>query len=160
MASSRASKSSAGGAAVLDGGLAAGLFDEDLAHGPGGGPEELPPPFPAGVLVPHQAQVRLVDEGRRLQGLSRPQLARQRPGQAAQLGVNVRPQGRSGLFFDRGVFGARWFRHRATSCGAKGTEKSVEILTLAPRHSQMIRQGRQALFPAARHPEECPTCPF
>src|SRR5262249_2923871 len=66
--------------------------------------------------------------------------------QAAQLGVNLRQQGRCGLLFDRRVFRARRFRHRANSSGAGRAKKSAEILTLVPSHSQMVRQGRQANF--------------
>src|SRR5262249_12563363 len=40
-------------AAVFLAGLAAGLLDEDLAHGPRRRPEEMALPFPAGVLFPH-----------------------------------------------------------------------------------------------------------
>src|SRR5262249_24086971 len=59
--------------AVLAAGLAAGLVDEDLAHGPGGRPEEVPPPLPAGVAVTDHFQVGLVDQGGGLEGLARGQ---------------------------------------------------------------------------------------
>jgi hypothetical protein len=66
----------------------------------------MPPAFPTGVLVAHQAQVCLVDQGRRLQGLAGLQLARQRRRQAAQLGVDFGQQIRGWLILDRGLIGA------------------------------------------------------
>ena len=75
----------------------AGLFDEDLAHGLRGRAEEMAPAFPAGVPVPHQAEIRLVDQGRRLEGLAGGQPGRERRGQAAQLRVEHRQQFRRRL---------------------------------------------------------------
>ena len=56
-------------AAVLVTGLAARLLDEDLAHGPRRGAEEVAPALPAGILVADQPQVGLVDQGGRLERL-------------------------------------------------------------------------------------------
>lgn len=57
-------------ATPLDGPLAPGLLDEDVAHGAGGGKEEMSAAFVGGVLV-DQPHVRLVDEGGGLEGLRR-----------------------------------------------------------------------------------------
>jgi len=66
-------------AALGRAGLAPGLLDQDVAHGPAGGEEEVPPGLPGGGLV-GQPQVGLVDQGGRLQGLARRQPAHPRPG--------------------------------------------------------------------------------
>jgi hypothetical protein len=66
------------------------LFDEDVPHRPRGGAEEVAAALPAGVLIAHQAQVRFVDEGGRLQGLARRQSASHRGSQSAQLRVDDR----------------------------------------------------------------------
>ena len=107
IASSSASRSSAGGsirarpsarldaagaAAALAAVLAARLLDQDLAHGPGGGPEEVSASRPAGILVLYQSQIGLMDQGRRLKSLAWPQPGRPRRGQVAQLGVELRKQ--------------------------------------------------------------------
>ena len=80
--------------------LAARLLDQDLAHRPRRGAEEVPPALPAGILVADQPQVGLVDQGGRLERLPGAQLLRQRRGQAAQLVVDRRQQvrRRPGLF--------------------------------------------------------------
>jgi hypothetical protein len=67
---------------VFETALVAGLFDQDLAHRPRGGAEEMAPAFPAGILVPHQPEIRLMDQGRRLEGLAGGQPGRQGRGQA------------------------------------------------------------------------------
>ena len=82
---------------VFETGLVAGLFDEDLAHRLRGRAEEMAPAFPAGILVPHQPEIRLVDQGRRLEGLAGAQPGRQRRGQPAQLVVENRQQFRRRL---------------------------------------------------------------
>ena len=62
----------AGPAAPLGGLSPAGAFDEDAAHGLGGRREEVAAVIPPrGVGRANQPQVRLVDEGRRLEGLPR-----------------------------------------------------------------------------------------
>src|SRR5262249_37988210 len=53
-------------------------------------PEEVAAALPAGVLALHQAEVRLVHQGGRLEGLAGPALGRQRRGQAPQLRVQLR----------------------------------------------------------------------
>src|SRR5262249_33728355 len=50
-------------------GLAPRLLDEDVAHGAGGGEEEVPPRLPGDVALVGQAPVRPVERRRRLQGL-------------------------------------------------------------------------------------------
>ena len=84
-------------------GLAAGLVDEDLAHGLGGCAEEVAAAFPAGVLVADQVEVRLVDQGGRGEGLPRGQPARQGGRQAAQFRVHGGQQLLGGL--PRGCWG-------------------------------------------------------
>src|SRR5262249_44073680 len=59
----------AAAAAPRRAGLAPRLLDEDVAHGPGCGDEEMPPGLPGQVVPVGEAQVDLVDKGRRLQGL-------------------------------------------------------------------------------------------
>jgi hypothetical protein len=47
------------------------LFDQDAAHGRGGGPEEVAAIRPAvGVGRPHEPHVRLVDQGSRVEGVA------------------------------------------------------------------------------------------
>ncbi len=60
-------------ATMFDASLAAGRLDENAAHRFGGGAEKVSPSFPfrRGGVLPHQSQVRLVDEGRGLQRLAR-----------------------------------------------------------------------------------------
>ena len=55
-------------AALLRPGLAARLFDQDVAHGSRGGEEEVLPAFPGHVAFAGDAQVDLVDQRRRLSG--------------------------------------------------------------------------------------------
>ena len=50
---------------------APGAINQDMAHGFGGGAEEMPPVFPSLFFIAQQAQVRLVDQGRGLQRLAR-----------------------------------------------------------------------------------------
>jgi hypothetical protein len=76
-------------AAALETGFAAGVLDEEAAHGLGGGGEELAAAVPVSVgRLADQAQVRLVDQRRgleRLPGCLVPQPVR---GQAAQVVVD------------------------------------------------------------------------
>jgi hypothetical protein len=48
-------------------------------------------------VVPDQSEVRLMDEGGRLEGLARPLPGEQVGGQSAELGVHEREQGGGGL---------------------------------------------------------------
>jgi hypothetical protein len=57
-------------AAVLHGAVPARPLDEDLAHGAGGGAEEVARAVPPRGAIPDQAQVGLVDERCGLQGLA------------------------------------------------------------------------------------------
>ncbi len=59
-------------AAALEAGVPAGLLDEDVPHGPGRGVEEVAAALPVNVLfAPHQPQIGLVDQGRRLKCVAR-----------------------------------------------------------------------------------------
>ena len=75
---------------MLVGPLAPPLLDEDVPHCPRGGAEEVAAALPAGILIAHQAQERLVNQGGRLKGLAGRQPAAQRAGQSAQLRVDDR----------------------------------------------------------------------
>ncbi len=74
----------------LVGALAARVVDEDLAHGSRRGGEEMTAPLPAGIRLADQAQIGLVDERRRLKGLTRLPPGHQRSGKLAQLPVEER----------------------------------------------------------------------
>ena len=78
-------------AAVLFPALAASLFNEYPPHGLGRRREEVPAAVPAlDVLCVYQPQIRLVDEGRRLEGLARFLLSQPLRRQLPQLIVNQR----------------------------------------------------------------------
>ena len=77
--------------------LTPGLLDEDVPHRPRRGAEEVAAAVPAGVPIAHQAEVGLVDQGGRLEGLAGRQPAGQRGGQSPQLRVDDRQQFRRGL---------------------------------------------------------------
>src|SRR6516165_7732117 len=80
-------------AAVLGASLAAGIVDQDAAHGLGGGGEEMPPTVPVlGVLTLEQTEVRLVDQSRGLKGLPGLFLGQLLCGQPAQLVIDQREQ--------------------------------------------------------------------
>jgi len=156
IASSSASRSSAGRldvghpfgqfdaltlAAVFVTGLASGLFDEDLAHGSRRGAEEVAPALPAGVRLPHQAKVRLVDQGGRLQRLPRAQLLGQRRSQAAQFVVDRRQQVRRRPGLLRHLF----VTHGHHPAGASPPRKKIPITVAVGRpHYRMRRQPEQA----------------
>ena len=65
------------------------------------GAEEVAAAVPAGILLADQKQVRLVDQGGRLQSLAGRQPAGQRRGQPAQLILDDRQQFRRRLHFRR-----------------------------------------------------------
>src|SRR5882672_7556315 len=58
-------------AAVAHGTLSTRRINEDMAHGFGGGSEEMCPPGESSWLVPGQAQPSLVNQGRGLEGVTR-----------------------------------------------------------------------------------------
>src|SRR5437762_11044777 len=58
-------------AAVTRGTLATRRINEDMAHGFGGGGEEMSAPGKSPWLVPGQAQPSLVNQGRGLEGVPR-----------------------------------------------------------------------------------------
>src|SRR5262249_25957643 len=73
----------------------AGIFDEDAAHGLGGGGEEMTTAVPALTLdFAHQSYIRLVDQRRGLERLAGLLLRQPPGGELAQLVVD---QGQEGL---------------------------------------------------------------
>ena len=95
-------------AALLRPGLAARLFDQDVAHGPRGGEEEVLPAFPGHVAIAGDPQVDLVDQRRRLQGLAGRLPCQSRPRELVQLGIDQRQEIRRRL----PVPGLRRLEHR------------------------------------------------
>src|SRR5262249_57371755 len=79
--------------AAADTVLAAGVVDEDAAHGLGGRREEVHAAVPERLRAgADELEIRLVDQGRGLEGVSRP-LASEAPGrQPAQLFVDERQE--------------------------------------------------------------------
>jgi hypothetical protein len=77
------------------------LLDEDVAHGAGGGEEEVPPGLPTDVALVGEPQVRLMHQGRRLQGLPGRQVGHAVTGELVQLLVHDRQE----LIRRRGVAG-------------------------------------------------------
>src|SRR5262249_34920384 len=85
-------------AAPLEPALVPGAVEQDAAHGLGGGREEVPAGVPGRPPAgPHQPEVRLVDEGGRLEGLTRGLLGHPGGGELAQLVVDEREQVGRGL---------------------------------------------------------------
>src|SRR4051794_23801799 len=80
--------------AVLDGFLPPGIVDEDATHGLGGGGEKMP--LIVELLIAQQTQERLVDQGRRLEGLTRRFLRQFLSGKLAQLVIDDRQKLRGG----------------------------------------------------------------
>ena len=80
-------------------GLAASLLDQDVAHGPGGSEEEVPPALESHGAVAGNPQVCLVNQGRRLERVSRRLPCHARPRELVQLIVDQRQQlrGRLGI---------------------------------------------------------------
>ena len=78
----------AGAAAPLPGLPPAGGLDEDAAHRLGGGREEVAAGVPPPVSAADEPEVRLVDQGGRLEGLARGLGGQPGGGQLAQLGVH------------------------------------------------------------------------
>src|SRR5262245_27003802 len=86
--------------AVPEAALAAGRFDEDAAHGLGGGGEELTPAGPPGPHRPGLAgepQVGLVDQVGRLEGVARALAGQAVGGQPPQFVVDEREEVGGGL---------------------------------------------------------------
>jgi hypothetical protein len=79
-------------AAPLRPGLAPRLFDQDVAHGTGGGEEEVLPALPAHGAVAGDPQIGLVDQGSGLEGLTRRLVGQLLGGELAQLVVDERQQ--------------------------------------------------------------------
>jgi hypothetical protein len=80
-------------APVFDALLPPGILDQDAAHGLGRGGEEMAATVPWLVCVaPDQPQIRLVDQGGRLQRLPRLFVGQTLPRESAQLVVDQRQQ--------------------------------------------------------------------
>ena len=77
---------------ALTAGLAAGVLDEDAAHGLGRGGEEVAAAVPARVVRPDEPEVGLVDQGRGLERLARLLLRQPLGGELAQLVVDQRQE--------------------------------------------------------------------
>jgi hypothetical protein len=110
-------------AAVLDGALAAGLVDEDVAHGAGGGGEEVAAGVPAGVRITDKAQVGLVDEGGGLEGVAGGRFGESRAGEGAEFVVDEGQEFGGGV----GIAGAERFErdgHAMARCVSQGTLRS------------------------------------
>jgi hypothetical protein len=84
-------------ASVFETRFLAGLIDQDVAHCLSGRAEEMAPVFPARILTPHQAEIRLVDQSRWLKRPAGRQSGRPSRGQATKLAVEHRQQIRRGL---------------------------------------------------------------
>jgi hypothetical protein len=76
------------------------VVDQDAAHGLGSGSEEMPPPVE--LLVTDQAQVRLMDEGRRLKCVPGRFGRHPRGGEIAQFVVDEWEKFRRSLAITRG----------------------------------------------------------
>src|SRR5262249_22955148 len=95
--------------AVLAGGLAAGLLDEELAHGLGRRPEKKAPPLPTRDSDAHPPHVSLVYQCRRLRGLRPPPLAHPRPRAVAARGPgSAWPPGSGSAAAARGSSALPW----------------------------------------------------
>ena len=119
-------------AAPLLSGLAAGVLDEDAAHGLGRGGEEVAAAVPAAVgVAADQPQVGLVDQGgglERLPGL----LLRQPPGgQPAELVVDQRQQALGGLGVAL-LHGREGWVTSVIGCSSAGVPPSTSLRTWAP----------------------------
>src|SRR5205814_1059266 len=83
-----------GAGAVFCGELAAGVVDEDAAHGLGSGAEEMGAIFKGLVAESHP---RFVDEGGGLEGMAGLLAGHLRTGELAQFGIYLRQQGAGGF---------------------------------------------------------------
>jgi hypothetical protein len=80
-------------AAVFEPVFAASGFDQDSAHGLGRGGEEVPAAVPAvPIASPDQPEIRLIDEGGRLQGVVGGLARHLRGSELPQFVVNERKQ--------------------------------------------------------------------
>ena len=66
-----------------------GVVHENAAHGPGRSPEEMRAALEPDVLVPDEAEVRLVDEPSRREGVTRTLVEQFPPSHLAELGVDA-----------------------------------------------------------------------
>ena len=119
----------------------AGLFDEDLAHCPRGRAEEMAPAFPAGIPAPHQPEIRLVDQGRRLKGLAGGQPGCQSRGQAPQLRVEHRQQFRRRLLYFGWSF-LIWLGHGKKIVRIFDPSVAPFSDVMLPENEARCRQGR------------------
>jgi hypothetical protein len=68
----------------------ASVLDQDATHGLGSRSEEMSAILPSGVPLPYEPQIRLVDQGGRLERLPGPLLRHPQSDQLAQLLVDQR----------------------------------------------------------------------
>src|SRR6516225_10827346 len=129
-------------AAPYRAGLAPRLLDEDVAHGAGGGEEEVLPGLPADVALVGQAQVGLVDQRRRLQGLAGRQLGHAGAGQLAKLLIHDGQQAlrRGGV---AGLSRPQQFRDGLDRLGRHGVCNPQKKLVPFSRHSRLKKWGPQ-----------------
>jgi hypothetical protein len=138
-------------AAVLVGLLAAGLIDEDAAHGLRRGGEEVNSAVPGLLRVgTDELEIRLVDQGRGLKGVSRPLAGEALRGQAAQLVVDKRQQ----------LLGSVWVALVDLVQNPRHFGHGVMLHRAADR-SDGRRSGTEPLFlEASRSPSQHGTGPF
>lgn len=89
-------------------GFATRLFDQNVAHGPRGGEEDMLPPLPGHFTISCNSQVGFVDQRRWLKSLAGRLPGQPGPRELVQLGINQRQEVRRGL----AVPGLRRSEHR------------------------------------------------
>ncbi len=73
------------------------VIDEEVAHGLGGGAEEMSAALEAGVAVPEELLVRLVDERGGAEGLPGAEVADAGQGDRLELGIDGAEEGVCGV---------------------------------------------------------------
>ena len=86
-------------ATALLGAITLGVVDEDLAHRARGDGKEMDARLPTGMGLIRQAQVSLVDQGRRLQGVTRALPRHVMVSDAAQIFIDERGEFCQGRIF-------------------------------------------------------------
>ena len=139
-------------AALLRGPLAAGVLDQDAAHGLGGGREEVAAAVPVlGVGRADEPEVRLVDQGGGLEGLAGLLAGQPGGGELAQLVVDEREQLGGGLWVpgraaaEAGESRPTWRECNPGSGGPRPETRRAGRIPNAPARPPATRKG------AARH---------